>query len=1499
MRTVAITVVNTMPLALKLAREGAPGTSAAALAPHDRCDYQAQPGDRLVCWDPVSAVRIGVFSVEEGKTRLDVTSNGLCSTQGVTKAALNIENAAGCYMNLFWIDYQGIERPFGSPVAPGGRPYLETFATHIWTCRSTFTGELLALYIVGTEPSQHLKVARRLPPKPTLSLAGTVTAEPGSQFRFDPLRLIGERRKSTPGPHDAMFLTATVVRQDFSKEVFNGLKNRVLRDVEIAGPLLRWSGSHRVLANYYGEQSADTRSLTIYADRMEVEDRLRFPRANVTIHAREIVFRGIGCIDTTPLPYPTRAQSEYLTQDPLDPTNANLPADEQGDPTYLAADGAKGEPGGNITLHVRQLIDEGGASKRFICRGGAGQQGEAGGLKPYVAKEGYPDKYGPLTPVMAKHVESLFQENNCGRDECWRYRWPGEVDWPGLMSVPGAQGNILNNGHAVSATLLAFCDDIGPTIATPIAWAERGFLPGREYLHWWNPRAAWPFSNFDERAELEGVANPAKRPCDGREAYPGGWPGDGGDGGTVTSALASAPIADSACDLSAGLPGASTTPAPGGAAPGPTPAYSIRIKIVKKSAVASKRTPEVSVTEVTGKSGASARGRRFKGIPAPDGCDEKVSAAKVGGQKNNGKPANLAGNGERLSWAHPAALAAVINHARTAYRNGFRDEAAAVLDPYFAIVSADPAKLAGIDPGLRLAFSSIVSMRNNLRQNLDYYGNPPGWVPRLNALSSLAVLKSVREAAYGTFYFADKMLSDYASLENARAVSQDASKALVTEMDAARVTLQTAYEQLPVAMRALDAVQQEIVPAELEIVRLRNLAVEKNKDKVMVQRFFSAAMQITGGIAKVLPVGQPFLGLAGSALGSIGEFDWNAASPAESAKSSLASLTAHVDTFVADKDGKVAAAVTSGLRGSTTQGEALVTRLTRQMEDEEKEPAAKADAAEGAWTKFVGDERARLVTQIAETNNAISAIRQRAAGISSEAAAADPDKAAEKVKADNEAATGDSFVAQLNRQKAALDDKRIVTLRKGLVEYRKQQEDLETRARLAAKVSDAKLKNAAKRTAGSDIPPTVKEQLTAATRASEDQTALVAARKDTAATVMSSLEGMGSGLSMIGNAIISLTSPLTEDDPTVMRLTEQMLVEDPEMRVAARELNRKLMAILKRKQKATAELVYWHQKTSMSAATVTSNLAALTELSRQRQSLDQGLDPAVQGYLKETRERAKDALAESIYWFVKSYQYEFLSDVDDSFYNFDSWSEKLRALETTKQGAILGREDFERVGDDIFKAEQLKLGKMLLTRRQQRGKTFVGKYESCVLDRQANPGTDQQVRASQMLDSLASGQVSFNFIRDFGKGSFLWNDARVISVELTELDLETVDRNLSLTIRIEQSGDSIIGLNMPDEGRVFYAFRPGRHADPVSWQFVYNHVAKKTNSGLTASTTEDPIADNVKALINSALPDFQEYNPSLLSDYTIRITDLFDGNGNKKDLKSINRVAMRVTLSSG
>jgi hypothetical protein len=253
-------------------------------------------------------------------------------------------------------------------------------------------------------------------------------------------RLIGEKRQSTHPPTDPMFITASTVREDFVSASFNGLANRVVRDVEIAGPMLLWSAGNPVLAPYHGRNASDIRTLTICADRMEVDTQLLFPRTNIIIHARELVLNEGGSINTTPLPHAaTHAQSTYLTVDPDDRTKDGIPADENGDPTYRAADGAAGEPGGDITLYVRRLVlpeDRSGKpdmkTPRFICRGGKGQAAEPGGLTKYQASGGAAEVYGKTSPILAEQLkERLKKVGPFGPyPNQTEYRWPGEVSRP-------------------------------------------------------------------------------------------------------------------------------------------------------------------------------------------------------------------------------------------------------------------------------------------------------------------------------------------------------------------------------------------------------------------------------------------------------------------------------------------------------------------------------------------------------------------------------------------------------------------------------------------------------------------------------------------------------------------------------------------------------------------------------------------------------------------------------------------------------------------------------------------------------------------------------------------------------------------------------------------------------------------------------------------------------------------------------------------------------------
>jgi hypothetical protein len=484
-------------------------------------------------------------------------------------------------------------------------------------------------------------------------------------------------------------------------------------------------------------------------------------------------------------------------------------------------------------------------------------------------------------------------------------------------------------------------------------------------------------------------------------------------------------------------------------------------------------------------------------------------------------------------------------------------------------------------------------------------------------------------------------------------------------------------------------------------------------------------------------------------------------------------------------------------------------------------------------------------------------------------------------------------------------------LRRQLRDYQRQQAELEEQRRNVLRQGSNAIKRVAKKLESSKV------QQLRAMRDVENNTTLVEARKRAAGDLMTKLDRLGEGLTEVGGAVVSMLTPVSDEDPDVIRLADQMLVEDTEMRAAGSRLKDRLKAVTQRKKAKVDELIYWQRRASTSLAAITGGLATQSVLSRQRQSLAGVLNPSVKEYLKQTRERAKDTLAESIYWFVKSHQYENLQDVEDTFYNFDTWAELLRkqelekvkpstpvadseaeaeAISIRRARYVLSADDFKKVGDEVFAAEVRHVGQAMLRERQKHGEAMTGAYKGCVWERKTNPKTDEEKTANLMLDSLAEGQVVFNFVRDFNKGSLGWNDARVVAVKLKELALRTEDDDLVLTVLIEQLGDMTIAQKAGGE-RTLFVFRTGRNDDPIGWQYIYNHIDRRTNSGLKDRTRLAKVEENIKALVNSEV-EFREYHPALFSDYKICFTDIYKGDGKTRKSFTINRLEMEVELSS-
>jgi hypothetical protein len=197
------------------------------------------------------------------------------------------------------------------------------------------------------------------------------------------------------------------------------------------------------------------------------------------------------------------------------------------------------------------------------------------------------------------------------------------------------------------------------------------------------------------------VDSSRQKPGDEEDAYASGRPGDGGNGGKVISYLATAPVDLQSCDVSEGV--GSTPESISGGKPGtPTLAYWAEMYAIQWDAVAqASLNPSITLTDVSSKKGADAPGKT----------------------SNNGKKGSVQNQQNKTAlWVHPEAARTVITYAQDTCRNGHRDKARTLLNPYYYRLTYHQEDLSGELVG---SLTDIVSLLTNMDNNLDYYGKPP------------------------------------------------------------------------------------------------------------------------------------------------------------------------------------------------------------------------------------------------------------------------------------------------------------------------------------------------------------------------------------------------------------------------------------------------------------------------------------------------------------------------------------------------------------------------------------------------------------------------------------------------------------------------------------------------------------------------------------------------------------------------------------------------------
>jgi len=355
------------------------------------------------------------------------------------------------------------------------------------------------------------------------------------------------------------------------------------------------------------------------------------------------------------------------------------------------------------------------------------------------------------------------------------------------------------------------------------------------------------------------VAGQKVWPHDGLPGVPAGSPGIGGKGGDLSSTL---PIADQFADRGQGRAGQIGEATAGGAPGTPNPAYWIAwypdphppadtIFARHYQSPGSQGVPPLAANQQLA---------RCHLVLAPLPQEESCAVIDIGPKQDG---AFVALQNDNYAWLHPMALAAVIDYIKHAFLGRNIAFVQRNVDSYLGILNSHTPPPQDFDDDFEKARSELTSIQFRVLNNLDYFGNPPGWVPFESLDLWMRAYSDEVDGATRLLYltaYLDKMAqqnrTDIAALEETRTQLQNDARNSVQQFnDSANVVGELQVEATDI-QNEIDTVQTEIAQKEA------SLAAEASFTVAQKNEFKNAATSLAT-ICKLIPVGQPLFGVIG------------------------------------------------------------------------------------------------------------------------------------------------------------------------------------------------------------------------------------------------------------------------------------------------------------------------------------------------------------------------------------------------------------------------------------------------------------------------------------------------------------------------------------------------------------------------------------------------------------------------------------------------------------
>ena len=1295
---------------------------------------------------------------------------------------------------------------------------------------------------------------------PPASDAGLAKPFPG----VDRAPKVLNARGSLPAWQDYVTVAIRKVPAPNDNLVFNTRECPIRRSVVISGAHLEWRPTRDpAIKAFEGETVLDVVELTLVADHIIIAAPLRFPGTNVTIKCRTLEFQNdgshSGSIDTTPLDYPVGVPA-------YSPTRWSNPEDADDHTSYpgvavaggsieRAASGqagADGQDAGTITLCAKEILYPLNSGPLLRGHGGRGEEGEPGGLAPRAKDDKVPDlrRRSDLSAVVATFAKSNSVSS---------WQWPAQMY--GLLSENA------DTPTSIAYARVLFIDDV------ILEEDFNEFVLGQLYAKYTN---AFDESNLSGFWGHEGYSADAPRPPSfpsGPSAYPGGEPGRSGKGADVHLNL-------KAYDHLAGL-----TDAPPGPAAAATAAVEgvlgrAGVDLIAVDLIAIKAggwhdgsdwKPESRSTPLK-----SGKGLGAPALAAPPAASKgQVFDGSIMAQVIVGAVQRIAGPvGKAGSWLDSAALDAVLAQARDTFRAGFRVEAWNLLEPYFA------EQLAG---GEIPAPQGIVieSLRHRLNANLDYRGRPVGYVPHLDAMSSFTNNKSIRAISQQLIGYAEDTIAAFDQLEAQLDTLDAARTGFATKIEESEARVRAGMEALKSAAIDLDEVIGQVQAKSARIEAVTNEATIAAKGQVTAQAVFSGCCHLIGGVLQAIPVGQPYLGLAGSAVGTVGDFKIElppgqdrAGFFADQTTKLAKGLGGDISTFISKSQDQILLSSTAD--PSIYAGQADSLKLSALI--------AKAKAGLTTDEQAVADANAARSRSLEEVTTSTATLAE------------------DRIKAKTDLATAMAKQAVLQAAAETAFDINY----KARIGHGGDPDQTKTAYAIALKaVSDAKSIAEAAKQKLLDVDGRVSSTKTSIQAAESNRDAIDAKvkqakldqdnRKQTVTEVCGRLRSAGEGLTGIGAGIGELihAGNVGYDDPQVLEIVKDALAASKDFAALQREFG----DLAKRQATAIETLQRAQSAIKVAHSDIASGLDQITSLTLKVTDISSLADVRTRQNLVDLRERGREYARESIDTLVAALRYEFVMDIRPDALD-DAIGVKIAGLTAAGSGSA---PTTAMKSDAIDTAYWVALCQLAIDAEKASAQRGTPKSMPAA----------HSVFTSDLLQRISAfGQVIAHGVYDLRiVPSFSWRAARVSSIVVKAIDTQPrLAPGDYLQIVVEHGGNQLIleqeEESADDPGKrptsQYFYFQNGTDT-PRQWSARAEIAQDGLSYNITLATEDTADVETLLAQMladNSKLPSstikLAPYNPGVYSYFRIAINRPPLPDGTYPALPTVSRLEFEI-----